>query len=197
MPVTMSAICRNCGKVPEPGSPLGLCSLCLMARLLDVRPATSRFPGNKPQPTARPVDKEFRVLRELAEGGMGTIFEAAEPSLDRTVAMKVLRHESGALKGSAERFLREARVLALLEHPNIVPIHALGKDAEGRPFYTMKRVRGQTLQAVINQLRRGDRTTLKEFSLDKRSRVYERGRYSATRENGVHHFHGLLHEFLQ
>ncbi|MBI5802857.1 MAG: protein kinase, partial [Verrucomicrobia bacterium] len=60
-----------------------------------------------------------------------------------------------------------ARVLAMLEHPNIVPIHALGRNAEGRPFYTMKRVRGQTLQAVINQLRRGDRTTLKEFSLDK------------------------------
>jgi len=167
MPVTMSLICRNCGKLPEPGSPLGLCSRCLMERLLDVRPATSSASGTKPEAAARTADKSFRVLRELAQGGMGTIFEAAEPGLDRTVAMKVLRQDANMMNDGGDRFLREARVLAMLEHPNIVPIHALGKDAEGRPFYTMKRVRGQTLQAVINHLRRGDRTTLKEFSLDK------------------------------
>ena len=167
MPVTMSAICRNCGKQPEPGSPLGLCSRCLMARLLDVRPQASGVAGGKISPSVRPVDKDLRVLRPLAEGGMGTIYEASEAALDRTVAMKVLRHEANSMLGASERFLREARVLAMLEHPNIVPIHALGKDAEGRPYYTMKRVRGQTLQAIINQLRRGDRTTLKEFSLDK------------------------------
>ncbi|MEQ2006228.1 MAG: protein kinase [Limisphaerales bacterium] len=167
MPVTQSSICRNCGKAPEPGSPLGLCSRCLMERLLDSRPAGSSVSSSKPDAATRTPDRNFRVLRSLAEGGMGTIFEAAEPSLDRTVAMKVLRQDASMMKGGGERFLREARVLAMLEHPNIVPIHALGKDAEGRPFYTMKRVRGQTLQAVINQLRRGDRTTLKEFSLDK------------------------------
>ncbi|KAF0179281.1 MAG: serine/threonine protein kinase-related protein [Limisphaerales bacterium] len=172
MPVTQSPICRNCGKLPEPGSPLGLCSRCLMQRLFDARPATSSGRETKSGPASQPANKDFRVLRELAQGGMGTIFEAAEPGLDRTVAMKVLRHDSRLLKGGSERFLREARVLALLEHPNIVPIHALGQDAEGRPFYTMKRVRGQTLQAVINQLRRGDRTTLHEFSLDKLLTVF-------------------------
>lgn len=172
MPVTQSLICRNCGKLPEPGSPLGLCSRCLMERLLDAPRRPSSVSGAKERTSPAPAEKPFRVLRELAQGGMGTIFEAAEPGLDRTVAMKVLRHDSRLLKGGSERFLREARVLALLEHPNIVPIHALGQDAEGRPFYTMKRVRGQTLQAIINQLRRGDRATLKEFSLDKLLTVF-------------------------
>ncbi|MBI5799384.1 MAG: hypothetical protein HZA92_01480, partial [Verrucomicrobia bacterium] len=104
----MSLICRNCGKLPEPGSPLGLCSRCLMERLLDVRPATSSVSSSKPEAAERTADRNFRVLRSLAEGGMGTIFEAAEPSLDRTVAMKVLRQDANMMKDGSERVLREA-----------------------------------------------------------------------------------------
>lgn len=193
MPVTQSLICRNCGKLPEPGSPLGLCSRCLMERLLDAPRRPSSVSGAKERTGTAPADKPFRVLRELAQGGMGTIFEAAEPGLDRTVAMKVLRHDSRLLKGGSERFLREARVLALLEHPNIVPIHALGQDAEGRPFYTMKRVRGQTLQAIINQLRRGDPTTLKDFSLDKLLTVF----HKVCDAIAFAHSRGIIHRDLK
>jgi len=148
----LQATCRNCGKVPAPGSPLGLCPPCLMARLLD----------RAPKPEASAAD-DYEVLRRLAKGGMGMVMEARDLTLHRTVAMKVMHQTAASL--ACARFDREARVLARLEHPNIVPIHAMGRDAEGRSFYTMKLVRGETLQAILDQLRRGSRRTNKRYGL--------------------------------
>ena len=122
MPLPQPAACRNCGQLPEPGSPLGLCSPCLMARLLDRASA--------PVPESA-VGADYEVLRQLAKGGMGTVMEARDLTLRRTVAMKVM-HRTAVCQAGA-RFDREARVLARLEHPNIVPIHAMGRDAEGQP----------------------------------------------------------------
>ena len=150
--MTLQAICRNCGKTPEPGSPLGLCSPCLMARLIE------RPPSVAPQ-----AGEGFEALRQLAKGGMGTVMEARDLSLHRTVAMKVL-HQTSARQAHS-RFNREALVLARLAHPNIVPIHSMGRDADGRPFYTMKLVRGVTLQAVLDELRKGSEPTLKRYPL--------------------------------
>ncbi len=100
----------------------------------------------------------------VARGGMGAIYRARREGLEREVAVKVMtaRAESPAM---AERFRREALVLARLEHPNIVPIHELGTDAEGRLFYTMKLVKGRTLEAILHDLREGDEATLRAHSL--------------------------------
>lgn len=94
------------------------------------------------------ASEHYQVRRELARGGMGAILEATDQTLDREVAMKVMLEAGEQDPIARQRFLREALVLARLEHPNIVPIHEMGRDAQGRRFYTMKLVKGRTLQAI-------------------------------------------------
>ncbi len=87
--------------------------------------------------------KGYEVLRELASGGMGAVFLARHAALDRLVAIKVLRLELATADG-AERFLREARILANLGHPNIVPVHDSG-ESQGIYYYAMDYLEGETL----------------------------------------------------
>jgi serine/threonine protein kinase len=91
------------------------------------------------------------LLREIGRGGMGSVWEAEDPDLARSVAVKVLDlpDASGDL---AARLRLEARVLARLEHPGIVPVHDVGNLPDGRPFYAMKLVRGERLDAAAARL---------------------------------------------
>ncbi|NBV87832.1 MAG: hypothetical protein EBS01_16525 [Verrucomicrobia bacterium] len=68
-------------------------------------------------------------------------------------------------RGEDSPFATEAKVLAHLAHPNIVPVHNLGDDRQGRPFYSMKLVHGQTLKAVIKKLQAGDAEVVARYSL--------------------------------
>jgi eukaryotic-like serine/threonine-protein kinase len=86
----------------------------------------------------------YSVTEEIGRGGMGTVFLAIDEELGREVAIKI---PNALGSDDLERRLRsEARVLAHLEHPGIVPIHDAGRLADGRLFYVMKRVKGQTLR---------------------------------------------------
>ncbi|HEX6975512.1 MAG TPA: serine/threonine-protein kinase, partial [Vicinamibacterales bacterium] len=94
-----------------------------------------------------PLIGRYLVIDELGRGGMGVVYLAHDELLGRDVAIKV----SNAI-GSAEaeaRMRREARILAELEHPGIVPVHDTGRLADGRLFYVMKRVCGTTLRAYV------------------------------------------------
>lgn len=86
----------------------------------------------------------YRLLEKHAQGGMGTIYLAEDTQLQRTVALKVLHVPDASGEWSA-RLLREARVIAQLEHPSIVPVHDVGTLPDGRVFYVMKFVQGQRL----------------------------------------------------
>jgi tetratricopeptide (TPR) repeat protein len=87
-----------------------------------------------------PAVPGYRVLREIARGGMGRVLGAFDLGLEREVALKVL------LPGAdADRFVREAKITARLPHPGIPPVHALGMLSDGSPFLAMKLVAGQTL----------------------------------------------------
>jgi len=88
------------------------------------------------------------VLEEVGHGGMGTVYRAEDRLLGRPVALKVLHLEDLSEEG-VERMLREARILARLEHPGIVPIHDLGRLADGRVYYAMKLVRGERLDRHV------------------------------------------------
>lgn len=90
----------------------------------------------------------YQLLERVARGGMGVVYAALDQTLDRRVALKVL--DSPAADGDlARRLHREARVLALLEHPGIVPVHDVGTLSDGRVFYTMKFVEGRRLDEHI------------------------------------------------
>ena len=86
----------------------------------------------------------YRVLEPLGRGGMGTVYLAEDRLLERRVALKVLHVEDLGDDGVA-RMLAEAKTLAKLEHPGIVPVHDLGRLADGRVYYAMKQVRGERL----------------------------------------------------
>ena len=93
----------------------------------------------------------YRLLERVARGGMGVVYAAEDEKLARRVALKVLDvpETNGDL---GNRLLREARVLALLEHPGIVPVHDVGTLPDGRVFYTMKFVEGQRLDKFVESL---------------------------------------------
>jgi serine/threonine protein kinase len=90
----------------------------------------------------------YCLLDRIARGGMGVVYAAEDENLQRRVALKVL-DVPGTDGDLANRLVREARVLAALEHPGIVPVHDVGTLADGRVFYTMKFVEGQRLDKYI------------------------------------------------
>ena len=90
----------------------------------------------------------YRLMGQIARGGMGVVYAAEDEKLQRRVALKVLE-VPGAEGVLASRLMREARVLARLEHPGIVPVHDVGTLADGRVFYTMKFVGGQRLDKYL------------------------------------------------
>ncbi|MCK6527907.1 bifunctional serine/threonine-protein kinase/formylglycine-generating enzyme family protein [Myxococcota bacterium] len=106
----------------------------------------------------------YRYRREIGRGGQGRILEALDRDIGRVVALKVVRDAAEAPPG-LRRFVAEAQVTGQLEHPNIVPVHDLGRLPSGTLYYTMKRVEGRSLEQVIRALRREDPDTVQRFTL--------------------------------
>jgi len=86
----------------------------------------------------------FRVEREVGRGGMGAVLKAHDPTLDRPVAVKVLREDLCDDPTFARRFLEEAKVGGQLQDPGLAPVYEVG-SIDGRPFFAMKPVKGRTL----------------------------------------------------
>ena len=97
---------------------------------------------------------DCRILRELGRGGMGVVFEAEQAPIGRHVAVKLLPWKMGAKSRWRERFLQEARTVAALKHPHIVPIFRFGEQ-EGMCYYVMQLVEGVGLNRLIERLREG------------------------------------------
>ncbi|MCX7020013.1 MAG: serine/threonine-protein kinase [Candidatus Sumerlaeota bacterium] len=95
---------------------------------------------------------DFELHEKIGQGGMAVIYEARQTSVDRTIAVKMIRPEMAGMEEHRQRFLYEAVVTSDLEHPNIVPIHDLGKSEDGNPFYVMKRVLGTPWSMAITGL---------------------------------------------
>jgi WD40 repeat protein/tRNA A-37 threonylcarbamoyl transferase component Bud32 len=98
----------------------------------------------------------FRVLRRHAKGGIGIVFVAHDVELDREVALKEIQDHCADDPASRARFEAEARVTGVLEHPGIVPVYGLGHHADGRPFYAMRLVKGESFKAAIERFHRAD-----------------------------------------
>ncbi len=92
----------------------------------------------------------YRIIEQLGQGGMATVFKAYHAALDRYVALKVLHPAFNQDQTFTARFQREARVVAKLEHSNIVPIYDYSEH-EARPYLVMKYIEGDTLKARLNQ----------------------------------------------
>jgi serine/threonine-protein kinase len=146
---------RRIGRRPDPAEYLGRFPE-LADRLvehlhtgLDVNTPASAAPGS-----ARGPEFDLRhyvLLERVGKGGMGEVFRGRDPALDRNLAVKVLRPELRGSPDAERRFQQEARVTGALQHPNIVPVHNLGRLPDGRLYFTMKLVRGRTLADMLGE----------------------------------------------
>ena len=108
----------------------------------------------------------YRLGEQLGRGGIGVVHGAQDPALRREVAIKrLLRADDPAERAG---FIEEAQITGQLEHPNIVPVHELGHDEQGRPYLTMKRVQGRTLQDVITDAHRNELTDAEWLKTERR-----------------------------
>src|SRR5262249_6061830 len=111
----------------------------------DLETATTTEPPSEGPPPA----EGYEVLGVVGSGGMGVVDEAREGKLGRVVALKTAR--SGTEADQRKRFLAEARTTARLDHPGVVPVYELVTPPGGEPFYTMKLVRGRTLEQEVRE----------------------------------------------
>ncbi len=118
-------------------------------RLRDDPPDSSPIllPGSSEIPKAD--SGRYQYLGEIARGGMGVVLRGRDPDLGRDLAVKVLRTEFLGRPSSEQRFVEEAQVNGQLQHPGVVPVYELGRFADGRPFFTMKLVKGHTLAELL------------------------------------------------
>jgi serine/threonine protein kinase/WD40 repeat protein len=131
----------------------------------------------------------YTLQGEIARGGMGRIYKGQDSELARDVAVKI----STAGDDSDSRFWKEAKVLARLAHPNIVPIHATGRDEANRPFYSMKLIKGRTLQHIIHDLAAGDPETRKAFNRETMLTILRK----ICDALAFAHAHGILHRDIK
>ena len=143
--------CQSCGAPVAADAPRGLCPACLMK----VAMATGTAVGDEPQsfipPTVEELAAKFpqlEILGFIGRGGMGAVYKARQKELDRIVALKILPPDTSQDAAFAERFTREARALARLNHPGIITIHEFGR-ADGLYFFLMEYVDGLNLRDLL------------------------------------------------
>jgi tetratricopeptide (TPR) repeat protein len=138
-------------------------------------------------PALPPGGKRYRLLEEMARGGMGVVYRAHDTILDREIALKVLQERFALHSSIAQRFVDEARITSQLQHPGIPAVHDLGNLPDGRPFLAMKLVKGRDLA---------------DWLWERPSPSSERGRWLAVFEQlcqavAYAHAHQVIHRDLK
>lgn len=145
---------------------------------IDLQESLSRIPEERisrevdeyatirPQLAGASPGVRFRILRLHAEGGLGRVSVARDEEVNREVALKEIKLAHADNPDSRARFLREAEITGRLEHPGIVPVYGLGQYPDGRPFYAMRLIKGDSLKEAIEDFHRLRRSSSREHSLE-------------------------------
>ena len=129
-----AAVCPQCGAVLPAQGPQGLCPGCLLQRGLETQTAASQG-GSAPTPAELAAYfPDLEIIELLGRGGMGVVYKARQKRLDRLVALKILSPKIGRDPAFAERFAREARAMAMLNHPHVVAVYDSGQAISPRPL---------------------------------------------------------------
>jgi len=148
--------CPECGTALPPDAVRGVCPRCLVRRGLESLPPENPrdtihlvLPEDADGPLLPPLELgDYELHKEIGRGGMGIIYQARQRSLDRLVALKLIRAGALASAEGVTRFQLEAAATARLRHPGIVAIHEIGEH-EGQHFYSMDFVPGRSLAAAL------------------------------------------------
>lgn len=148
-------------------------------------------PASEPDPDGPRITERYVDLGPLGEGGMGVVRRVHDRRLKRTSAMKLVRAGRATTAGALARFRAEAEVTAQLEHPAIIPVHDFGELPDGRLFFVMKEVEGETLEGVVRGLHSGAVTDPWTFrrTLDALARIADAVAYA--------HDRGVIHRDLK
>ena len=155
-------LCPDCGSEIPANAPAGQCPKCMLNAGFETGELNSAvereneptvnqsgFTAPSPEALAR-FFPQFEIVELLGKGGMGAVYKARQPNLDRHVALKILPPEVGKDPAFAERFMREARALAMLSHSCIVAVYDFG-EADGLYYFVMEYVDGANLRQTIEQ----------------------------------------------
>ena len=126
-----------------------------MALMENIALADESIAGAAPAPEPPPLEQlgDYRIIRQVGQGGMGVVYEAEQVSLGRHVALKVLPRKLLLDAKQKRRFAREARAAAKLHHTHIVPVFGVGEQ-DGLPYYVMQFIQGSGLDQVLDELKR-------------------------------------------
>jgi RNA polymerase sigma factor (sigma-70 family) len=162
---TVTPTCPRCGARMPAAATGGVCPRCAAALLqatrtesLEAAQSRQRFTPPTPAELAAKFP-ELEILAFIGQGGMGAVYKARQKLLDREVALKILPPGIGAEPAFAERFAREAKALAKLNHPGIVTLYEFGQ-ADGLFYFLMELVEGVTLRQVIQRGQMSSREAL-------------------------------------
>jgi eukaryotic-like serine/threonine-protein kinase len=135
----------------------------------------------------------YSDFEPLAKGGSAVLQTCRDSNLGRTVVMKILHPHLAQNEYMKARFLREARVTAQLQHPATVPVYEIGHDIEGRLYFTMKMVEGQTLREILDKQSLGDEEASSTYNLDRMLGIIIQVC------NALHyaHVHGVVHRDIK
>ena len=132
-----ASVCPECHNSIPLSAPAGQCPACLLKRGLEHAGFASPERAVTPPQGGRqilltsdfiaPYFPQMEIIELLGQGGMGIVFKARQTKLDRLVAVKIIRSETASDPAFAERFMREARTVARLSHPNILSVHDCGE----------------------------------------------------------------------
>ena len=153
--------CPTCGSPMPAGTAAGLCPACLLKRGMQSNTATTSSAWQPP--AAGELSAQFpnlEILELLGRGGMGAVYKVRQKELDRVAALKILPPDIAAESGFAERFAREARALAKLNHPGIVTLYEFGRTPSGLFFFLMEFVDGASLRTLMESGRIAPREAL-------------------------------------
>src|SRR5688572_10509338 len=138
-------LCKTCGRPIREDGLEGLCASCMIGLVLEDPGPQSADKARRDQTGAGSMEiPGYRVQREIARGGMGIVYRALQEEPRREVALKMLLPHQISSPGMLDRFRLEARAIAALEHPAILPVHHVGEH-NGLPFFTMKLAAGGSL----------------------------------------------------
>ncbi len=147
------------------------------------------------EPTSCKTESSYGHLQMLAQGGLGIVYRATDVELHRDVVLKFIQRHVAGNEEHRATFRREAEVTSRLDHPGIVPVYGIGEDGEGRVFYVMRYVQGQTLDDAIEQLHAGPKSPTSTTGLELRNLL---GRFvTICKTIAYAHNRGIIHRDIK